>query len=100
MRIAGYRTGAFAYLSDVKRVEPEAKALLHGLDVLVVSALRDIPHPTHQTVAEALELIAELRPRRAFLTHLDHDLLHAEVAARVPDGVEVAWDGMTIDVRE
>ncbi len=100
MRIAGYRTGAFAYLSDVKRVESEAKALLHGLDVLVVSALRNIPHPTHQTVAEALELIAELRPRRAFLTHLDHDLLHAEVAARVPDGVEVAWDGLAIDVRD
>ncbi len=100
MRIAGYRTGRFAYLSDVKRVEPEGRALLHGLDVLVVSALRDVPHPTHQTVADALELIAELRPRRAYLTHLDHDLLHAEVAARVPDGVEVAWDGLTIDVRE
>jgi phosphoribosyl 1,2-cyclic phosphate phosphodiesterase len=96
--IAGYRTGGFAYLSDVKRVEPEGRALLHGLDVLVVSALRDLPHPTHQTVAEALELIADLRPRRAWLTHLDHDLRHADVAARVPEGVEVAWDGLRIAV--
>ena len=97
--IAGYRTGGFAYCSDVQRIDPDGRVLLRGLDTLVVSALRDLPHPTHQTVDEALALVADLRPRRAFLTHLDHDLTHAAVSARLPAGVEVAWDGLTVRVR-
>jgi phosphoribosyl 1,2-cyclic phosphate phosphodiesterase len=96
--ITGYRTGGFAYCSDVQRIEPEGLALLRDLDVLVISALRDQPHPTHQTVAEALEVIASLRPRRAFLTHLDHELGHAALAARLPAGVEVAWDGLELEL--
>jgi phosphoribosyl 1,2-cyclic phosphate phosphodiesterase len=97
--IAGYRTGGFAYCSDVKRIDAEGRILLRDLDVLVISALRDAPHPTHQTVDEALAVIADLRPRRAILTHLDHDLVHAELAARLPARVEVAHDGLTVDVR-
>jgi phosphoribosyl 1,2-cyclic phosphate phosphodiesterase len=96
--ITGYRTGGFAYCSDVQRIEPEGLALLRDLDVLVISALRDQPHPTHQTVEEALEVIASLRPRRAFLTHLDHELGHAALSARLPVGVEVAWDGLELEV--
>ncbi len=96
--IAGYRTGGFAYCSDVQRIDPDGRVLLRGLDTLVISALRDIPHPTHQTVAEALTLIEDLQPRRAILTHLDHDLTHASVEARLPKGVEVAWDGLTFRV--
>ena len=57
-----------------------------------------MPHPTHQTVAEALALIEALRPRRAFLTHLDHELRHAALAARLPAGVEVAVDGLVMEV--
>jgi phosphoribosyl 1,2-cyclic phosphate phosphodiesterase len=97
-RIAGYRSGGFAYLSDVQRVDADGLALLGGLDVFVVSALRDEPHPTHQTVAEALALVEVLRPRRAILTHLDHDLGHAELASRLPPGVEVAVDGLVFEV--
>ncbi|MFH0751914.1 MAG: MBL fold metallo-hydrolase, partial [Chloroflexota bacterium] len=89
----GFRTGGFGYVSDVKRIEAPSRALLHDLDVLVINALRDTPHPVHQTVAEALAVIAELRPRRAFLTHLDHELRHAALSARLPAGVEVAVDG-------
>jgi len=99
-RIAGYRTGLFAYLSDVQQVESDGRALLRGLDVLVVSALRDEPHPTHQTVEEALALVEDLRPRRAILTHLDHDLRHAELAGRLPAGVEVGVDGLVVEVDE
>jgi phosphoribosyl 1,2-cyclic phosphate phosphodiesterase len=66
--------------------------------VLVLDALRDAPHPAHQTVAEALAVIAELRPRRAFLTHLDHELRHAALAARLPAGVEVAVDGLELRI--
>jgi phosphoribosyl 1,2-cyclic phosphate phosphodiesterase len=96
--ITGYRTGGFAYCSDVQRIEADGMALLRDLDVLVISALRDQPHPTHQTVAEALEVIAALRPRRAYLTHLDHELGHAALAARLPAGVDVAWDGLEIEL--
>ncbi len=96
--ITGFRTGGLAYVSDVKRIEVPSLALLRDLDLLVISALRERPHPTHQTVDEALAVIAELRPRRAVLTHLDHDLRHAVVAARLPAGVEVAVDGLELRV--
>ena len=95
---AGFRTGGFAYLPDVNRIEPPSLALLRDLDVLVLNALRDEPHPTHQTVDEALAVVAELRPRRAFLTHLDHELRHAALAARLPAGVEIAVDGLELRV--
>ncbi len=96
--IAGFRTGGFAYCSDVQRIEEDGRALLRGLDVLVISALRDVPHATHQTVAEALEIIADLRPARAFLTHLDHELGHAALGARLPAGVEVSFDGLELEI--
>lgn len=96
--IVGYRTGGFAYCSDVQRIDADGRALLGDLDVLVISALRDLPHPTHQTVAEALALIEALRPGRAYLTHLDHELGHAALTARLPAGVEVAWDGLELEV--
>ena len=94
----GIRTGGFAYVADVNRIEPPSLALLRDLDVLVLNAVRDTPHPAHQTVAEALALIAELQPRRAFLTHLDHELGHAALAARLPAGVAVAVDGLELRI--
>jgi phosphoribosyl 1,2-cyclic phosphate phosphodiesterase len=94
----GWRSGGFAYLTDVSRVPQDSRALLEGLDLLVVSALRDLPHPTHQTVDEALALVADLRPRQALLTHLDHDLDFAELAARLPPGISPAFDGLVVEV--
>ena len=95
--VAGYRSGGFAYCSDVSRIEGDGRALLRDLDVLVLSALRYERHPTHQTVAEALDLIADLQPRRALLTHLDHELGHVALAAQMPAGVEVAFDGLEFE---
>ncbi len=94
----GFRTGGFGYVADVKRIEIPSLALLRDLDVLVLNAVRDTAHPAHQTVVEALAVIAELRPRQAFLTHLDHELRHAPLAARLPAGVEVAVDGLELRV--
>jgi phosphoribosyl 1,2-cyclic phosphate phosphodiesterase len=94
----GYRTGGFAYAADVKRIEAPSRALLGDLDLLVLGALRERTHPTHETLDEALAVIEELRPRRALLTHLDHDLRHAALAARLPRGVEVAVDGLELRV--
>lgn len=94
----GWRSGAVAYLTDVSAVSPASRERLLGLDTLIVSALRDLPHPTHQTVEEALALIAALAPRLAILTHLDHDLDYQELSARLPDGVVAGFDGLVVEV--
>jgi phosphoribosyl 1,2-cyclic phosphate phosphodiesterase len=76
----------------------ESIPLLEDLDVLVVDSLRYTPHPSHFCVDEALALSARLRPRRTILTHMHNDLDYAELASRLPDGVEPAYDGMVVDL--
>lgn len=99
MPILGFRFGDFAYLTDCNRIPDESWALLGGLDTVVMDALRDTPHDTHFTVAEAVEAIARIKPRRAYLTHMTHDLGHAATSARLPAGIELAYDGLVLDVR-
>jgi phosphoribosyl 1,2-cyclic phosphate phosphodiesterase len=96
--ILGFRFGSFAYLTDCNRLADEAWPLIDGVDTLVIDALRDKPHTTHFTVAEAMDVIARVRPRRALMTHMSHDLSHAATNARLPDGVELAYDGLVVDV--
>jgi phosphoribosyl 1,2-cyclic phosphate phosphodiesterase len=95
--ILGYRIGPFAYLTDCSEVPAEAWPLLDGVDLLVVDALRDKPHPTHFSVAEALAVVERLRPSRAWFTHIAHDLPHAATCARLPEGVDLAYDGLTLE---
>lgn len=94
----GWRSGAVAYLTDVAAVSPASRERLLNLEILIVSALRDLPHPTHQTVDEALVLIAALKPRLSILTHLDHDLDYQELSARLPQGVLAGFDGLVVEV--
>jgi phosphoribosyl 1,2-cyclic phosphate phosphodiesterase len=96
-RVLGYRFGGLAYITDAKDVPAETRSLLHGLDLLVLNALRERPHPTHLSVNEALEVICELKPRRALLVHLSHELSHTAATALLPPGVEIAYDGLTIE---
>ena len=96
--ILGFRLGGFAYLTDCSRIPPESWPLLEGVETLVMGALRDEPHPTHFTVAEALDAIACIRPLRAWLTHMTHDLGHAATNARLPEGIQLAYDGLVLDV--
>lgn len=102
MPVLGFRVGGMAYLTDFSRVPPESKPLLEDLDDLLLDALRDVPHPMHQTVAQALELIVELKPRRAWFTHIAHDLPHRETNERlIREGfphVKMAYDGLRIEV--
>jgi phosphoribosyl 1,2-cyclic phosphate phosphodiesterase len=97
LRVFGYRIGALAYVTDAKVVPPAAVERLRGAAVLVLNALRRTPHPTHLSVAEAVAVAAEIGARRTFLTHLTHDLSHAELAALLPAGVEPACDGLVVD---
>jgi phosphoribosyl 1,2-cyclic phosphate phosphodiesterase len=96
--ILGYRLGTFAYLTDCSRIPDESWPLLDGVRTLVLDALRDRPHPTHFSVGEALEVVARLRPERTYLTHICHDLPHEATCARLPGGVELAYDGLVLNV--
>ncbi len=97
--ITGYRIGEVAYLTDFKTIAPSEIEKLRGVRVLVVNALRFEPHDSHFSVAEALELIAAVRPERAYLTHMSHDVgLHAEAQLRLPEGVMFAYDGLTTEI--
>jgi phosphoribosyl 1,2-cyclic phosphate phosphodiesterase len=99
MPVLGFRFGDFAYLTDCNKIDDSSMDLVEGVDTLVIDALRDKPHVTHFSVSEALEVIARLRPRRAYMTHMTHDLGHAATSARLPAGVELAYDGLVLDVR-
>jgi phosphoribosyl 1,2-cyclic phosphate phosphodiesterase len=96
--ILGFRVRNFAYLTDCSGIPERSWALLEGLDTLVVDALRHRPHPTHFTVEQALAASVRLGPRRTWLTHICHDLAHAATNAALPDGVEMAYDGLVIDI--
>ncbi len=96
--IYGYRFGAAAYLTDHSEIPPESLELLRGLDVLFLDALRYKPHPTHTTVEQAVRLAAELQPKRAFLTHICHDLGHERAESLLPPNVRLAYDGLELEV--
>lgn len=98
-RVYGFRTGALGYVTDGKRLPAEAMEALKGVDVLVLNALWfGKPHPTHFTVEEAVEAARAVGARRTYLTHLTHRVTHAELLERLPEGVEPAYDGLTIEV--
>jgi phosphoribosyl 1,2-cyclic phosphate phosphodiesterase len=94
--VLGYRFGATAYLTDVSDLPPSSRALLAGLDTLVLGAVQRRPHTTHLNLERALALIRELGARRSYLTHLGHDFRHEETSRELPDGVELAYDGLTL----
>jgi phosphoribosyl 1,2-cyclic phosphate phosphodiesterase len=98
LRITGWRVGGFAYLTDVSAIPKSSYPLLAGLDLLVLSALRIRPHPTHMHLARALEEVAKIGARRTLLTHIAHEIAHAEVEATLPDGVHIAYDGLVAEV--
>lgn len=98
MPIFGYRIGDFAYITDAKTIDPLEKEKLKGLKVLIVNALRDRDHFAHFSLREALELIDELKPDRAYLTHFCHEIgRHEELERRLPSNVFPCYDGLVID---
>ena len=96
--VAAYRLNDFAYATDLSEMPPATLDGLRNLDVLVLDCLRiHNPHPTHLTLERALRYVEELRPRRTYLTHITHDVKHARDSARLPPGVEFAYDGLVIE---
>jgi len=96
--IFGYRIGRFAYLTDCSGIPDESWSLLDGVELLVLDALRHKPHPTHFSLAESLEIVRRLRPVHTYFTHMCHDLPHAATCERLPDGVELAYDGLRVEI--
>ena len=98
--ILGFRIGSFAYLTDCSAIPELSWPLLAGVRTLVLDALRERPHPTHFSVTQALDVVARLAPERTYFTHICHDLPHADTCARLPAGVELAYDGLVLEVGE
>jgi phosphoribosyl 1,2-cyclic phosphate phosphodiesterase len=98
--VYGFRIGRAAYLTDHSAIPAESRELLGDLDVLFVDALRRRPHPTHTTVEEAVQVVEDLKPRRAFFTHMSHDLGHAATESELPPHIRLAYDGLEIEVSE
>ena len=96
--VLGFRINDVAFCTDVSHVPDETWPLLQNLKVLIVDAIREEPHPSHFNVAQALEMIERVNPERAFLTHISHTLEHEQTNARLPDQVELAYDGQVIDL--
>lgn len=94
--VLGFRVGNVAFCTDVSFIPDESWPLLQGLDVLIIDALRDEPHATHFGIPQALEAIERVQPKRAYLTHVSHYLEYSETNARLPAGVELAYDGLRI----
>jgi len=96
--VLGFRMGAFAYLTDCNGLPDQARERLAGVEDLVIDALRHRPHPTHFTVAQAVAASRRIGARRTWLTHIAHDLGHAETVAALPAGITLAHDGLVVDV--
>jgi len=97
-RILGFRAAGFAYLTDCNRIDEAAWPLLERLDVLVLDALREKPHPTHFSLSEAVATAARIGAARTFFTHMAHDLPHEATNARLPDGMRLAHDGLVLSL--
>jgi len=96
--ITGYRFGNAAYITDVSTIPESSFALLKDLDVLILSALRHTPHPSHATVDQAVRWANRIGARETWFTHISHDLGAAQTNANLPDGMALAHDGLTLPV--
>ena len=97
--VTGYRIGPIVYMTDFKKLCEGEIEKLRGVEVLVINALRFQSHDSHFSVDEAMEIIREVKPRKAYLTHLSHEIgLHATSAERLSEGVELAYDGLEIEI--
>jgi len=98
MSMLGYRIGNFAYVTDTNNIPDASLKMLTNLDVLVLDALRDRPHPTHFTIEEAVEVAQRIGARQTYFVHMTHSVLHETAEARLPKGISLAYDGLAINI--
>ena len=95
--ISGFRFKDCAYITDCSGIPIGTRGKLKGLKILILNALGFKPHPTHFNLSQALEAVAELKPERTILTHINHHFDHEKISRDLPEGVELAVDGMRIE---
>ncbi len=99
MPVMGFRFGKFTYITDANRIEEGEKKKIRGSDVMVLNALRQKKHISHFNLEEAIAMVKELQVPTAYFTHISHQLgRHEEIEAGLPEGIHLAWDGLTIDL--
>ena len=96
IEVAGFRFGNAAYLTDMNDIPDSSLPLLENLDVVIMDALRKAPHPSHATLDQAIAFVDRLHARRAFFTHMSHELMHAETNNELPPHIQLAYDGLRI----
>lgn len=96
--VVAYRIGNFAHATDCSDIPPATMEQLTGLDVLVLDALRPRPHSTHLCIAESIAIAQKLQPKRTYFVHMTHDVDHETVNAQLPPGMELAYDGLTLEI--
>ncbi len=94
MKIFGYRIENFAYITDCSAISETEMKKLEGLKVLVINALRIRPHPSHFNLQQAIEVAMKVKPKKTYLTHLTHDILHDKINSTLPKGIELGYDGL------
>jgi len=94
----GFRVGTFAYLTDVSEVPADSMRLLEGVETLVLSALREEPHPTHLSFGQAVDLSRRIGARETWFTHFAHGTTHEDLRRRFPEGMSPAWDGLRLEI--
>jgi len=95
--VAGYRFGSAAYLTDMSDIPDESLPYLQNLDILILDALRPQPHPSHSHLDKSIAFVESLRPKRAFFTHMSHELDHAATEAILPPNIRLAYDGLQLE---
>jgi len=99
MPVLGFRFGNFTYITDANRIEEEEKNKIRGSEILVLNALRKQQHISHFTLAEAVDMVQELRVPVGYFTHMSHQIgLHADIEAELPDKIHLAWDGLVLNL--
>ncbi len=94
--VYGFRVGNFAYITDANYIPEESKEKLYGVKYLVINALRKEKHISHFSLREAIDIIREISPKKAFITHISHQMgCHADVSEELPKGIFLAWDGLS-----
>jgi phosphoribosyl 1,2-cyclic phosphate phosphodiesterase len=97
--VFGFRIGDFAYITDANYISEEEKEKLHGIKYLIINALRKRNHISHYSLSESLEIVKELSPKRAYFTHISHQMgLHHDINEELPRGVSLAYDGLRFEV--
>ncbi len=97
-RVTAYRFDKFAYVTDVSHIPQNSVEKLMGLDLLIIAALRNVPHEKHFSIEQAIKMVSTLKPKRTYFTHIAHEIDHEETGKTLPAGINLAYDGLSIDV--